>query len=286
MSKVWLITGCSRGLGRALAEAVLVAGHKLVATARNPAQLTDLVERYGDQVCAVALDVTDEPAAGNAIEAAVDTFGRLDVIVNNAGYGDVGSIEDTSLADFRAQIETNLFGVINVTKTAIPLMREQGSGHIIQFSSIVGRLGPPGRGAYAAAKWGIEGFSEVLAKEVGPLGVKVTIIEPGGFRTDFAGASATIRNGRPEYDSTVGRMARFQRDFSGAQPGDPAKAAAVIIHIASLDEPPLRLLLGSDAVHSAEQSDSARLGADKKWRELSVSTDFNAGGSGTVYPWE
>jgi len=286
MSKVWLITGCSRGLGRALAEAVLVAGHKLVATARNPAQLTDLVERYGDQVCAVALDVTDEPAAGNAIEAAVDTFGRLDVLVNNAGYGDVGSIEDTSLADFRAQIETNLFGVINVTKTAIPLMREQGSGHIIQFSSIVGRLGPPGRGAYAAAKWGIEGFSEVLAKEVGPLGVKVTIIEPGGFRTDFAGASATIRNGRPEYDSTVGRMARFQRDFSGAQPGDPAKAAAVIIHIASLDEPPLRLLLGSDAVHSAEQSDSARLGADKKWRELSVSTDFNAGGSGTVYPWE
>jgi len=286
MSKVWLITGCSRGLGRALAEAVLVAGHKLVATARNPAQLTDLVERYGDQVCAVALDVTDEPAAGNAIEAAVDTFGRLDVLVNNAGYGDVGSIEDTSLADFRAQIETNLFGVINVTKTAIPLMREQGSGHIIQFSSIVGRLGPPGRGAYAAAKWGIEGFSEVLAKEVGPLGVKVTIIEPGGFRTDFAGASATIRNGRPEYDSTVGRMARFQRDFSGAQPGDPAKAAAVIIHIASLDEPPLRLLLGSDAVHSAEQSDSARLGADKKWRELSLSTDFNAGGSGTVYPWE
>lgn len=286
MSKVWLITGCSRGLGRALAEAVLVAGHKLVATARNPAQLTDLVERYGDQVCAVALDVTDEPAAGNAIEAAVDTFGRLDVLVNNAGYGDVGSIEDTSLADFRAQIETNLFGVINVTKAAIPLMREQGSGHIIQFSSIVGRLGPPGRGAYAAAKWGIEGFSEVLAKEVGPLGVKVTIIEPGGFRTDFAGASATIRNGRPEYDSTVGRMARFQRDFSGAQPGDPAKAAAVIIHIASLDEPPLRLLLGSDAVHSAEQSDSARLGADKKWRELSVSTDFNAGGSGTVYPWE
>lgn len=286
MSKVWLITGCSRGLGRALAEAVLLAGHKLVATARNPAQLTDLVERYGDRACAVALDVTNEHAAGNAIKAAVDTFGRLDVLVNNAGYGDVGSIEDTSLADFRAQIETNLFGVINVTKAAIPLMREQGSGHIIQFSSIVGRLGPPGRGAYAAAKWGIEGFSEVLAKEVGPLGVKVTIIEPGGFRTDFAGSSATIRDGRPEYDSTVGRMARFQRDFSGTQPGDPVKAAAAIIYITSLDEPPLRLLLGSDAVHSAEQSDSARIEADKKWRELSVSTDFNVGSSATVYPWE
>jgi NAD(P)-dependent dehydrogenase (short-subunit alcohol dehydrogenase family) len=286
MSKVWLITGSSRGLGRALAEAVLAAGHKLVATARNSAQLTDLMERYGDQVCAVALDVTDEHAAGNAIKAGVYAFGRLDVLVNNAGYGDVGSIEDTSLADIRAQIETNLFGVINVTKAAIPLMREQRSGHIIQVSSIVGRLGPAGRGAYAAAKWGIEGFSEVLAKEVGPLGVKVTIIEPGGFRTDFAGSSTTIRAGRPEYDSTVGRMARFQRDFNGAQPGDPVKAAAVIIYIASLDEPPLRLLLGSDAVHSAEQSDSARIGADKKWRKLSVSTDFNAGGSATVYPWE
>jgi NAD(P)-dependent dehydrogenase (short-subunit alcohol dehydrogenase family) len=286
MSKVWLITGCSRGLGRALAEAVLMVGHKLVATARNPTQLTDLVERHRNQYGAVALDVTNEHAAGNAIRAAVETFGRLDVLVNNAGYGDVGSIEDTSLAEIRAQIETNLFGVINVTKAAIPLMREQHSGHIIQFSSIVGRLGPPGRGAYAAAKWGIEGFSEVLAKEVGPLGVKVTIIEPGGFRTDFAGSSATIRDGRPEYDSTVGRMARFQRDFSGTQPGDPAKAAAVIIYITSLDEPPLRLLLGSDAVHSAEQSDSARIEADKKWRELSVSTDFNVGSSATVYPWE
>jgi NAD(P)-dependent dehydrogenase (short-subunit alcohol dehydrogenase family) len=286
MSKVWLITGCSRGLGRALAEAVLMVGHKLVATARNPTQLTDLVERHRNQYGAVALDVTNEHAAGNAIRAAVETFGRLDVLVNNAGYGDVGSIEDTSLAEIRAQIETNLFGVINVTKAAIPLMREQHSGHIIQFSSIVGRLGPPGRGAYAAAKWGIEGFSEVLAKEVGPLGVKVTIIEPGGFRTDFAGSSATISAGRPEYDSTVGRMARFQRDFNGTQPGDPVKAAAVIIHIASLDEPPLRLLLGSDAVYSAEQSDSARIAADKKWRELSVSTDFSAGSSATVYPWE
>lgn len=286
MSKVWLITGSSRGLGRALAKAVLAAGHKLVATARNPAQLTDLAERYSDQVCAVALNVTDEHAAGNAIKAAVDAFGRLDVLVNNAGYGDVGSIEDMSLADIRAQIETNLFGVINVTKAAIPLMREQRSGHIIQVSSIVGRLGPPGRGAYAAAKWGIEGFSEVLAKEVGPLGVKVTIIEPGAFRTDFAGSSTTISAGRPEYDSTVGRMARFQRDLNGAQPGDPVKAAAVIAYIAGLDEPPLRLLLGSDAVHSAEQSDSARIGADKKWRELSVSTDFKAGSSATVYPWE
>jgi NAD(P)-dependent dehydrogenase (short-subunit alcohol dehydrogenase family) len=286
MSKVWLITGSSRGLGRALAEAVLAGGHKLVATARDPAQLADLVERYGDQVRAVALDVTDARAAGHAIKAAVDAFGRLDVLVNNAGYGNVGSIEDTSDAVFRAQIETNLFGVVNVTRAVIPLMREQGSGHIIQISSIGGRVGTPGVGAYQTAKWGVEGFSEVLAKEVGPLGIKVTIIEPGGFRTDWSGSSMTIRPSRPEYDSTVGVVARFQREYSGTQPGDPAKAAAVIIHIASLDEPPLRLLLGSDAVHRAEQTALARIESDRKWRELSVSTDFVAGGGPKVYPWE
>jgi len=274
LSKAWLITGSSRGLGRALAEAVLAGGHKLVATARNPAQLADLVGRYGDQVRAVGLDVTDERAAANAIKTAVDAFGRLDVLTNNAGYGDIGSIEETSLADFRAQIETNLFGVINVTKAAISLMREQGSGHIIQFSSIGGRIGPPGRAPYAAAKWGVEGFSEVLAKEVGPLGIKVTIIEPGGFRTEFAGSSTTLREGRPEYDSTVGAMARYQRNYNGAQPGDPVKAAAVILQIASLDEPPLRLLLGSDAVGAAEKNDIARTEADRKWRDVSVSTDF------------
>jgi NAD(P)-dependent dehydrogenase (short-subunit alcohol dehydrogenase family) len=276
MSQVWLITGSSRGLGRALAEAVLAGGHKLVATARNPSQLDDLVEHYGDRVRAVALDVTDARAAGNAIEAAIDAFGRLDVLVNNAGYGDIGSIEDTSLEDIRAQIETNLFGVINVTKAAIPLMREQGSGHIIQFSSVGGRVGAMGRAPYSAAKWGVEGFSEVLAKETAPLGIKVTIIEPGGFRTDFAGSSTTITQGRPEYDSTVGAAARFQRDYNGAQPGDPAKAAVVIIQIAALDEPPLRLLLGSDAVRTVEQADLARTAADRKWRHVSVSTDFDA----------
>jgi NAD(P)-dependent dehydrogenase (short-subunit alcohol dehydrogenase family) len=278
MQQVWLITGSSRGLGRALAEAVLTAGHQLVATARDPAQLADLVGQYGAQVRAVALDVTDEQAAANAIKAAVEAFGRLDVLVNNAGYGDVSSIEDTSMADFRAQIETNLFGVINVTKAAIPLMREQGAGHIIQFSSVGGRLGPVGRAPYAAAKWGVEGFSEVLAKEVGPLGIKVTIVEPGGFRTDFAGSSTALREGRPEYDATVGKMARFQRDYNGTQPGDPAKAATAVIHIASLDQPPLRLLLGSDAYNAVEQGDLAKAEADKKWREISLSTDFLAGG--------
>jgi NAD(P)-dependent dehydrogenase (short-subunit alcohol dehydrogenase family) len=282
MAKVWLITGSSRGLGRALADAVLAAGHQLVATARNPAQLTDLAERYGDQVRTLALDVTDPLAARDAIEAAVEAFGRLDVLVNNAGYGNIGSIEDTRLEDIREQIETNLFGVIHVTKAAIPVLRKQGSGHIIQVSSIGGRVGAMGRAPYSAAKWGVEGFSEALAKETAPLGIKVTIIEPGGFRTDFAGSSTTINEVRPEYDSTVGAAARFQRDYNGTQPGDPARAAAAIIRLAELDEPPLRLLLGSDAVRIAEQSDLARLEADKKWRDLSVSTDFGPGsGAGT-----
>ena len=274
MPKVWLITGSSRGLGRALAEAVLAAGDKLVATARNPEQLADLVERYGDQVRTVALDVTNEQAASHAVAVATRAFGRLDVLANNAGYGDVSPIEDTSLDEFRAQIETNLFGVINVTKAALPLMREQGAGHILQFSSVGGRIGPVGRAPYAAAKWGVEGFSEVLSKEVGPLGVKVTIIEPGGFRTDFAGSSTAIREGIPEYDATVGKTARFQRDYNGKQPGDPAKAAAAVLHIASLNDPPLRLLLGSDAVRFVEQNDLAKMESDRKWKDLSISTDI------------
>src|ERR1700733_7337643 len=274
MSQVWLITGSSRGLGRALADAVLAAGHKLVATARNPAQLADLIERYGDQVRTVALDVTSEQAGVDAVAVATKAFGRLDVLVNNAGYGDISPIEDTRLDEFRAQIETNLFGVINVTKAALPLMRKQGAGHILQFSSVGGRIGPVGRAPYAAAKWGVEGFSEVLSKELGPLGVKVTIIEPGGFRTDFAGSSTAIREGRPEYDSTVGKTARFQRDYNGKQPGDPAKAASAVLHIASLNDPPLRLLLGSDAVHFVEQNDLAKMESDRKWKDLSVSTDI------------
>jgi NAD(P)-dependent dehydrogenase (short-subunit alcohol dehydrogenase family) len=276
MSQVWLVTGSSRGIGRALAEAVLAKGHELVATARDPRTLTRLVERYGERVRATALDVTDEKAATAAVELAVRAFGRLDVLVNNAGYGDLASIEDTSLEQFREQIETNLFGVINVTKAALPIMRRQGAGHIIQFSSVGGRIGPIGRGAYAAAKWGVEGFSEVLAKEVGPFGVKVTIIEPGGFRTDFAGSSSSIDEGNPVYDATVGAVARFQREYNGAQPGDPSKAASVVLHVASLSEPPLRLLLGSDAVRAAEAAAVERSEADAKWRNLSVSTDFDA----------
>src|SRR5271170_5896066 len=275
-SQVWLITGSSRGLGRAFAQAVLDAGHRVVATARNPLQLSDLISKYGDRVRALALDVTSEAQARHAIDTAIETFGGLDVLVNNAGYGNVGPVEDTSLPDFRAQIETNLFGVIIMTKAALPFFRERRGGHIIQVTSIAGRIGPIGRAPYAAAKFGVEGFSESLSREMEPLGVKVTIIEPGGFRTDFAGSSTELREGRPEYYATVGKTARFQRDYDGKQPGDPARAAAVLLHVVSLPEPPLRLLLGSDSYAAAEKSGLEKLASDQQWKPLSVSTDYSA----------
>src|SRR6202048_1698356 len=274
MTQVWLITGSARGLGRAIAEGVLAAGDKLIAAARNPQQLSDLVARYGDHVRAVALDVTDEGAAIAAVQLAVDVFGRLDVLVNNAGYGNLAAIEDTTIEDFRAQVETSLCGVVNLTKAAIPVMRRQGAGRIFQFSSVGGRVGPIGRGAYAAAKWGVGGFSEGLAKEAGAVRIKATSIEPGGFRTEFAGSSQTILADNPAYASTVGAVARFQREYDGAQPGDPKKAAAAVLNIARLDEPPMRLLLGHDAVRAAAEAERTRAGADRKWRSLSESTDF------------
>ena len=274
MSKVWLITGASRGLGRAFTEEALKAGHRVLATARNSEDLIYLASTFGESVRIVPLDVTNEEQAKNAVEAAMQTFGGLDVLVNNAGYGNVTSVEDTSLADFRAQIETNLFGVIIMTKAVLPYFRERASGHIIQISSIGGRVGPAGRAAYAAAKFGVEGFSESLSKEVAPLGIRVTIVEPGGFRTDFAGSSTTLREGRPEYDTTVGATVRFQRDYDGKQPGDPMKAAGALLHIASLSEPPLRLLLGTDAYNAAEKHTMQMLASDRDWKDLSISTDF------------
>jgi NAD(P)-dependent dehydrogenase (short-subunit alcohol dehydrogenase family) len=274
MSKVWLITGASRGLGRAFTEEALKAGHRVMATARNSDHLVDLAREFGERVRTVPLDVTNEEQAKNAVEAAIQTFGGLDVLVNNAGYGNVSSVEDTSLADFRAQIETNLFGVIIMTKAVLPYFREQRAGHFIQISSIGGRVGPAGRAAYAAAKFGVEGFSESLSNEVGPLGIKVTIVEPGGFRTDFAGSSTELSEGRPEYDATVGATVRFQRDYDGKQPGDPIKAAGALLHIASLSEPPLRLLLGTDAYNAAEKHTMEILAADRDWKDLSISTDF------------
>ncbi len=273
MSQVWLITGSSGGLGRALAEAVLGAGHRVVAGARNPARLAQLEDQHGDRVRAVALDVTDEAAARAAVALAVREFGRLDVVVNNAGSGMFGAIEDTSLEDFRAQMETNFFGVVNVTRAALPILRRQRTGHLIQVSSIGGRVGPIGRGAYAAAKWAVEGYSDVLAREVAPLGIRVTIVEPGGFRTRFADAQSFIPPS-PDYEQTVGAAARFQRSYGGTQPGDPAKAAAVVLSIALRDDAPVRLLLGSDAVDAAHAADRARAESDRAWRAVSLSTDF------------
>jgi len=274
MPRVWLITGTSRGLGRAFAEAALDAGDRVAATARNLNDLAALQQRYGTQVLPLALDVTDESQAQATVEATIKNFGKLDVLVNNAGYGNVAPIEDTTIEEFRAQIETNLFGVIVLTKAVLPYFREQGSGHFIQVSSIAGRIGPIGRAPYAAAKWGVEGFSETLAKEVAPFGVKVTIMEPGGFRTDFAGSSTALREGRPEYEPTVGKTVRFQREFNGRQPGDPARAAAALLRIVSEPNPPLRIVLGSDAYASAEKNDLAKIDLARKWQNLSISTDY------------
>ena len=274
MTKRWLVTGSSRGLGRALVGALLEAGHEVVATARDAGALADFAQRYGARVELFPLDVTDAAAAEAAVQRAVDSFGGLDVLVNNAGYGNVNAVEDTPLEEFRREIEVNLFGTIILTKAAIPVMRRQRSGHIFNISSVGGRLGAPGRAAYSAAKWGVEGFSEVLAKEMALIGVKVTIIEPGGFRTDFAGSSTKIQEGRPEYDAVVGVAARMQRDYNGRQPGDPERAASVILDIARLPDPPLRLPLGSDATKAIRQADERRLSELEAWEAVSVSTDF------------
>ncbi|MGW7681970.1 oxidoreductase [Kribbella sp. NPDC054772] len=276
MSKIWLITGSSRGLGRALTEAVLAAGDRVVATARKPEQLDDLVTKYGDQLRAVALDVTDADAARAAARTAVEEFGGLDVVANNAGYANSAPIEQMADDDFRAQVETNLFGVVNVTKAALPVFREQRSGHFLQFSSIGGRAGgTPGMGAYQTAKFAVEGFSEVLNNEVRPLGVKVTIVEPGGFRTDWGGSSMQLHDVHPDYESTVGEMHQRRVETDGKQPGDPAKAATAILEIVNLENPPLRLLLGSDALKLAVTSSASRAEEAATWAHLTTSTDFD-----------
>jgi NAD(P)-dependent dehydrogenase (short-subunit alcohol dehydrogenase family) len=256
MARIWFITGCSRGLGRALAEAVLASGERLAATARDPGTLADLMAIGGDRIIALPLDVADQAAAERAVSATVDRFGGLDIVVN------------------RAQIETNLFGAIIVTKAAIPVFREQRSGRFFQVSSIGGRVGATGRAPYSAAKFGVEGFSEVLATEMAPFGVHVTIVEPGGFRTDFAGASTRIAEGNPAYAETVGKTAAMQRDYNGRQPGDPARAAEAIIAVSRQERPPLRLVLGRGAYARAERADETRLAELRAWRGTSVSTDF------------
>ncbi|MGW2624712.1 oxidoreductase [Micromonospora taraxaci] len=276
MPRVWLITGCTRGLGRALAEAVLAGGDQLVATARNPSQLNALSDQYGDQVQPIALDVTDPAAARDAVRTAVDGFGRLDVLVNNAGYADVAAIEDISEEDFRAQIDANFYGVVNLSRAALPTMREQGRGHIVQISSVGSRVASTGLGAYQAAKWAVSGFSGVLAREVAAFGIRITSVEPGGLRTDWAGSSMSelpiSEPYRPVIDPAVQRL----RQGSGKQPGDPVRAAQAIIRITTVDDPPLRLLLGTDAVAAASAAAEALAASDARWRELSESVAFDA----------
>ncbi len=285
MAKTWLITGSSRGLGWELTKAALERGDRVVATARRPEQLDDLVAKYGDRVRAVALDVTDAAAARAAVQVAVDEFGALDVVVNNAGSAISAPIEETSDDDFRAQIETNLFGVVNVTKAALPVLHQQGSGHFIQFSSIGGRVGgTPGMGAYQTAKFAVEGFSEVLSTEVKPLGIRVTIIEPGGFRTDWGGSSMRTPPVSEDYDLTVGAMNRYREATVSQWPGDPARAAKIITDIVRLDEPPLRLLLGAGAVELAEEASKARAAEAEKWADVSRSADFPSMSTEKVRP--
>ncbi|NUR30086.1 MAG: SDR family NAD(P)-dependent oxidoreductase [Catenulispora sp.] len=275
MSRTWLITGASRGFGRSLAEAVLERGDRLVATARRPEQLQDLVARYGQQVRTVALDVTDADAARAAVQAAVDAFGRLDVVVNNAGYANSSPIEETADQDFRDQFEANFFGVYNVTRAALPVLRRQRSGVFVQFSSIGGRVGgTPGLGAYQSAKFAVEGFSEVLASEAAPFGVQVVIVEPGGFRTDWQGTSMQRHGVGPDYEETVGAMNRRRAETDGAQPGDPVRGARVIIEAVTHPEPPRRLLLGAQAVAMALEAGEARAAETRKWADASRAADF------------
>ncbi|GAA1003363.1 hypothetical protein Aple_003410 [Acrocarpospora pleiomorpha] len=271
--KIWFVTGSARGLGREIVAAALERGDRVAATARNPRRLDDLSAAHPGRLLALPLDVTDADEAAAAVQTAVAEFGRLDVIVNNAGYADLASVEDTTLDSFRAQIETNLFGVVNVTKAALPVLRGQGHGHIITVTSVGGRVATPGLSAYQTAKWAVNGFTEVLGAEVGPLGIKVTAIEPGGMRTDWAGSSMTIPPPSPPYAGTIGFLSDLFKDGTDAALGDPAKVADVVARLADMDEPPLRLLLGSDALAGARAAARTLAARDQAWQELSRSTD-------------
>ena len=280
MSKVWLVTGSASGLGRNIAEAVLASGDRLVATARDPRRLAELVEKYGDQVRTAPLDVADEEAAYAAVQVAVDAFGRLDVVVNNAGYGDIALFEQVSSERFKAVVDTNFYGVVNVTRAALPIMRKQKSGYILQISSVGGRLALPGSAAYHAAKWAVGGFTEALAQEVAPFGVKVCALEPGGMRTNWgARANKDIPDLLPDYEPSVGAVIESLKSLWGRENSDPAKVAQVVLRLAASDRLPAHLLLGSDAVQYAGQAEAARAADADRWREMSVSTDVNASGS-------
>ncbi|TDC60972.1 SDR family NAD(P)-dependent oxidoreductase [Micromonospora sp. KC207] len=273
--RVWLITGASAGFGRELVLAALAAGDRVMATARQPHQLNDLVTLGRGRVRTAPLDVTDDAQVAASVERAIAEFGRIDVLVNNAGHGSVGAVEELDLADLRALMDVMFFGAVAVTKAALPHMRAQRSGAIIQLSSMGGQLSMPGFGAYCSAKFALEGLSEALAAEVAPFGVRVLIVEPGAFRTEFGGHRMHRSRIIDEYAVSTGSTRSAVEAMDGTQPGDPAKAARVILEVLDSAEPPLRLALGNDAVdhitahHELLRTDLAR------WEKLGRSTDLD-----------
>jgi NAD(P)-dependent dehydrogenase (short-subunit alcohol dehydrogenase family) len=267
VSKVWFITGASKGFGREWAEAALERGDQVAATARKPETLDELVDTYGDTVLPIKLDVTDRAADRAAVTQAVEKFGRLDVVVNNAGYGHFGMVEELTEDEFRAQLETNLFGAVWVTQAALPILREQGSGHIIQVSSIGGISAFPTVGAYHASKWALEGLSQSLAQEVAGFGIHVTLIEPGGFSTDWSGPSAQRSDENPAYDDV--RKAAANRP-SASSPGDPTATRAPILKIVDADEPPLRVFFGKAPLEIATKDYESRLKTWNEWQPVSL----------------
>jgi NAD(P)-dependent dehydrogenase (short-subunit alcohol dehydrogenase family) len=274
-SKIWFITGCSTGFGRELAEQVLARGERVVLTARKPEQVQDIADKYPETALAVALDVTSEQAIRKAVADAEVRFGRVDVLVNNAGYGYFSAIEEGEDEEIRRQFETNVFGLISLTRHVLPGMRQRRSGHIINVSSIGGLVAFPATGYYHATKWAVEGFSESLSKEVGPLGIKVVIVEPGRFRTDWAGRSVIeSKTVIADYDATAGERRRQAKSYTGTQPGDPARGAAAIIQAVDAENPPLRLPLGSDAYKFlSDRLEELRTNFEAV-KDISTSTDF------------
>ncbi|MFF2656286.1 SDR family NAD(P)-dependent oxidoreductase [Kitasatospora sp. NPDC058032] len=273
--QTWFITGTSRGFGRTLTRAALQAGGRVAATARRPEQLADLVEEFGERILPLPLDVTDPSAARAALAETHARFGRIDVLVNNAGYANVSPIETTEDADFRTQFETNFWGVYHVTKAAIPLLREQRGGLVVQFSSVGGRVGgSPGLGSYQAAKFAIDGFSRVLRAETAPFGVKVLVVEPSGFRTDWAGSSMTVHDVPEAYAQTVGAMnARMRQSGAGAA-GDPVRAAEILVRVAKRRDVPEHLPIGAYAAEASIAQGHRLLDEDTRWREVARSADF------------
>lgn len=273
--KVWFITGSSRGLGRSLTTAVLAYGDLVAATARDTDQLNDLVEQYPDQIYTIKLDVTQNVQIEAAVKDAVAHFGRIDVLVNNAGFGIIGAAEAFTEEQVYSQLQTNLYAPIEVTRAVLPYMRKQRSGNILQISSLGGRAGNAGLTMYQAAKFGLGGFSEGLAKELAPLNIKVTCIEPGGFRTDWAGASMTYASSIEGYETSVDQRSDFFKSGEFIPMGDPDKAAKVMIDLIKHPSPPVHLVLGSEAVAILQQADSDRKAEFEEWIEVSRSTDHD-----------